>query len=687
MVNDDYQQAEPISDDEVQSICSNWLEIAHGGDSDVGSINDVAMEYYLGEARGDEILGRSSFISTDVADMVEASLSQITPMITGSSLAEFDPLNQEDEDQAAQESRFCNHVVASNGGYVVLQAALKSGLLKRVSAVEVMIDELPTVSEEDYENLTQIEMVQKLQPTMEGEQVVLARVDEVEGMEPLYSVTIKRVRTDRKIKIEPILPENLRWVANSDVVTPEDSLFIARKRLVARSELYLAGYDKDVVEKLPSYINTSEYTEDADQAASDLIEVYTCYAMIDSDGDGVAERRKVVLAGDEGRHLLDNQPADFVPIAMGSPFLMPGQLVGLGLFDKLKSIQDGKTQSMRQWLDNQNANNNRRIAVDIKGIQDPDSVFDSKPAGVIKAKRDPSTVIMPIPVDDIGPSCQNLLGYFDTITAHRAGSALDMQTQQQTLQGDTAHGIERQMAAKELMISMMARNLAESMVKQMFLLVHATLRTQFDKPINAKMAGQWQQSDPRQWLPRNAITINIGRTASDNQRRYSQLRALYDDQKELMAQGSTLVTEDRMHNVLTDMIACSLEVDSDRYFVDPQSPEGQQANQQKSQSMQQQQMEQKQQQAMMLDAQVKLSQAEVMKATAQQQKVQMQAIIDGLKHQLNELKATSEEGNNVAEMQFKYDKLNADVALKLTEIEQAEGKQLNADYESNMLNG
>jgi len=98
---------------------------------------------------------------------------------------------------------------------------------------------------------------------------------------------------------------------------------------------------------------------------------------------------------------------------------------------------------------------------------------------------------------------------------------------------------------------------------------------------------------------------------------------------------------------------------------------------------QQQSMEQKQQQAMMLDAQVKLSQAELVKAGAAQQRVQMQAIVDGLKHQLDELRAASDEGNAVADMKYKYDKLNADVALKLTEMEQDAGVQLNAEYADN----
>ena len=679
------EQAEPMSEAEVHHIAKQWLSQSSGGEADASSINAAAIKYYLGKMRGDEIKGRSKIISTDVADMVEASLSQITPMLTNPSLVEIDPQGDGDEDQAAEESRFCNHVVmGSNEGYLSLHNAIKSGLLQRMAAIEVFIDDTPDIQEQVVEVQDPMALQMIMQPTREGEKVFLVSN---QGSQ----VTLKRVVERKRLRLEAILPENLRWIECDGSDNPQDSLFVARRRVIPRGNLILMGFDQDVVETIPAFTGSSITSTNethidiaqSEQPATDLIEVFFCYCMIDSDGDGIAERREVVLAGNEGDHFLDDQPTDIVPIAFGSPFLMPGQIEGLGLYDKVKSIQDGKTVTLRQWLDNMNMNNNRRVAVDVKGVQDPDSVFESKPASVIKCKRNPSEVVFPVPVDDIGPSCQNALNYFDTMTAHRAGAALDMQTQQQTLQGDTAHGIERQMTAKELMVSMMARNLGETLIKRMYAIVHHLLRTRYSQPLQARMQGQWRTTQPSQWRPRDSFTVNVGMTQYRKQQHYAVLQQTFASQLQLMQMGSPLVNQEKVHNTLTDMIETGLDEQSARYWIDPQSPEGQQAQQMAQQAAQKQQQQMEAQQAALMDAQVKVAQAEVMKANAQLQKNQMQATIDHLRHQLEELKAMSQEGKNVAEMNLQYDKLYSDIALKLTEIETNAGVQLNAQYLQN----
>ncbi len=305
--------------------------------------------------------------------------------------------------------------------------------------------------------------------------------------------------------------------------------------------------------------------------------------MIDMHETGLAERRLVVLAGDKGEYFLGQNPISRVQVAIGTPFIMPGQIEGLGVFDKLRNVQDGKTQSMRQWIDNQNNNNNRRLGVDIKGIQDPDSVYDSKPAGVIKCKRPPQEVIFPIPVDDIGPSCVGLLEYFDKITAQRAGAALDMQTEQQGINSESAHGTERLMSAKELITSMIARNLSETLITQVYRIVHHLIRTELNSPVDVKLNGDWLRSDPNQWMPRKIVTINVGDTPSKKREKYNILTQVLANQLQLKAEGSTLVDDGKVYNTLCDMIALGLDTDSERYYIDPTSQQGQQMSQQAQQ--------------------------------------------------------------------------------------------------------
>ncbi len=84
-----------------------------------------------------------------------------------------------------------------------------------------------------------------------------------------------------------------------------------------------------------------------------------------------------------------------------------------------------------------------------------------------------------------------------------------------------------------------------------------------------------------------------------------------------------------------------------------------------------------------LQAQKGLAQAELIKATAAMQKNKMQMIIDGLKHQLDSLKAASEEGKNVAELNLAYDEMLTNAALELTKIEATSQSQQDANLAQN----
>jgi hypothetical protein len=689
------EELTPIDSQEVHSICRDFLtssrytwglresylkEEDYTEDTDGTSGQDsLALRYYYGARRGDEVAGRSSFVSTDVADMVEATLAQISPMLLNQHMADFEPVAPADEKQAAAETRFCNHIVMKqNNGYRFFYSAIKTSLLHRVGAIEVDIDDTPTVTEEYFQNVDRDSLVQILQPTLPNQEVVILDSSATEN--DTTDITVKRVTKVEKIRLTPILAKDLFWMNNTEGEEPEELLFVARRRYMSRSNLVLLGADPDVVAGIPT--STFVQTE-VEQPASEVVEVYFCYAMIDMYNSGIAERRLVVLAGREGNTFLINKAIDHVPIAIGTPFLMPGSITGLSLFDKLRSVQDGKTFTVRQYLDNMNSNNNRRVAVNTKAIEDPDSVYDSKPGGVIKCTRPPAEVIFPIPVDDIGISCQALLGYFDQVTSHRAGASLDMQTQQQNIEGDSAHGVERQMSAKELMASMIARNLAETLIRGTFKLVHFIARTRLKGNLLAKFGKSWEQTTPSSWLPRESVTVVVGLSQAKKREKYGILSTLLATQLQLQQSGSLLVSPNTIYNTLMDLTFYGLEENAEKYIIDPESPQAQAAAQQTAESSQQEQQEQKQLAFMQLKAQTDIAEAEVTKARAALQKNQMQMIIDSLKHELEELKAASAEGKAVSELQFKYNELATGAALKLTEIEARNKTEENVNFVEN----
>ncbi len=88
-------------------------------------------------------------------------------------------------------------------------------------------------------------------------------------------------------------------------------------------------------------------------------------------------------------------------------------------------MQDAKTATLRQLLDNQNAANNARV-IAVDGQVNMDDVVNSRPGDVVRTRSPDS--IQPFPFTDIGASAQSTLAYLDKIRSERGGASLDLQS-------------------------------------------------------------------------------------------------------------------------------------------------------------------------------------------------------------------------------------------------------------------
>lgn len=701
------EQAEPMDENEIQGVVQQFLSDAAGGGSvtEEGAAGNLslALDYYFGRPRGDEIAGRSEQQSLDVADMIESVLAETTPIFSNDTNVSFGALDEQDEDQAQEESRVVNHVIMqSNTGYVLLYTTIKDALLQKNGIVHVYVDEKLSVGNEQFKDLNPMEMMQALQPADDDEEIVLVSQEPSESDPNLMDIEIKRVRARTKLVVDPVPPEDFKYYAGWDKLDLEGCPFTARRRVVSRSDLILAGYDKDVVDRLPPYTSkddevsvsrnqsnvseTSRYT--SAHKATDPIEIWYCCAQIDEDGDGVAELRWLVVAGANAEEVLEDIPCNYVPFASGTSYLMPHRFLGLSLFDKLWDVQDGKTTTLRQWDDNLNTMNNRRLAVDYSGMEDPDSLLESKPGGVVSCNRPPADVIMPVPADDIGPSCQLNLEYYDRIAARRAGATLDIQSRGQNMPGGVGSlGLDRLMTAEEQMAAMMARSFGETLIRNMYKLVHYALRTDFQGELKAKISGSWVNSNPSQWKPRDDLEVTVGLSGTERVRKMGVLGQVLGQQLGLMQQGGdgVLVDDTKVHNTLTDFAQLGNLSHPERYWIDPQSQEAQQRKQQNAMMAQQQSQAQMQQMQAQMQMQQQVAQAELGKAQAQMMKVRVQAQLDSMKQKLDRLQSLEGDAQNAEELAFKYAQLIDQHSKWLTELEVQTGVELNAQAQQNAM--
>ena len=604
-----------MTDAELRRVVEWQLGRAQGIDGDEADNNRKrALDSYYGRKRGDEVAGRSAARSQDVADMVEAVVAQIMPSFDFDTVVAFQPNSAQDVDQSRLETRVCNSMLMDrNRGYTLLQEALRDSLLLRNGIVKVFVDETEDTSTSKYTGLSDLELLDLRAPTALNQIVELVRVDEEDG--GTFSATIRRETVFRELAIRAIDPINILLEADYDSIFLDQINFMSERHFWTRSELVEKGFSRKVIEGIPSTSLDTKLAAsarsrtdttrsmDAIDPALAMIEVYECYMRVDFDNDGIAERRRILYAGGtSGGVILENQPHPFVPYSSGTPFLQAHRFAGMSLYDKLAQVEEIKTSALRQYLDNLDSMNNRRLVV-VDGLVNMDDAVNSRPGGIVRAERVDS--VQPIPVDDIGPSSQGLLNYMDKVRSERGGASLDLQAAELQIAGETAHGVERQFTARELLAQLMTRTIGETLLREMFLGIHRTLRRFFPEAIEIEVGGDFVSVQPSGWPPRARVKVIAGLSAGERQQKRQALEGILTQQKELMGQGMSgiLVDLTTFHDTLIDWGAAAGIQNPARYWIDPRSQRSLQAQQAAQQQAQQQAQQEQQIQALLFKTQ------------------------------------------------------------------------------------
>jgi len=663
----------------LQGIIRDEISSAAGREDDLSADRSSASNYYFCKPNGTEVCGRSQVVDSSVADSIEAVMAQIMPIFANDNIVSFDSVAPQDEAQSKIESRACSDIIMNKAnGYKMFQDSIHNALLYRngINKVED-IDDVSIVIKE-YEGLPPQQYQMLLQPQGPNEEVNVTSEEMIETPQgPMINATIMRRTTTVKVVAKSIHPRNFVFSSDQEDMDLSNCSFTADVSYPRRYELVEAGFSEEIINQLPRAGGDSTYdAEDipntqnnisSSTKETDSVEFWQCTIRVDYDMDGYAELRKICTGG-PAHEILSNDPCECVPYAAGSPFPVPGRFIGQSFFDKLKDTQDSKTSVQRQYWDNLNANNNRRLAVDIKGISEPDSLLDSKPAGIVKCKRPPMDVIMPIPVDDIGPSCINALDYLDRQRSEKVGASLDMQTQQMQVSNDTAHGAERMISAKEEMSAYILSNLFNTLVRNTYLLVHKKLRI-VNQDLMFKDEEQWKATNTGMWLEREQISIDVGLSKGMKASKIAELTQVYGIQQELNTNGKSgiLVDDNKIFNTLSSITAISGTGHTDSFWVNPQSEQAQQTNQQNSE--QQQEMKQKEDEVHQVSVklQTSISEAELLKAQNGQ-----------YKNEIEQLKAALDARDKSDNLQFDYDEMYEDNATKLAIADVQAKKQVAA---------
>lgn len=142
-----------------------------------------AIDYYSGEPVGElspsDIPGRSTAVSPDVRNTIEAMLPQLMVKFTGGDkVVEFEPQQRDDESAAMLCTEYLNHLFFKNNGHNVTYSWFKDALLQKVGVVKVWWDTRNEETREEYLGLSDVELAQLLDDPEVEPKEQSKRVDE-----------------------------------------------------------------------------------------------------------------------------------------------------------------------------------------------------------------------------------------------------------------------------------------------------------------------------------------------------------------------------------------------------------------------------------------------------------------------------------------------------------------------------
>lgn len=587
-----------MQDKDILGLVTGLLADASGYDSDkVATDQADALNYYFMRPRGDEKAGRSQVVSGDLSAMVEANLAQMMDAFSTDNIVEFESTGPEDEDQCQLESDTVSHyVMDENPGFLTFIEGIKDALLLRNGISKVWVKDNLQVEVVDYTDVAPEAQAELLLPK-HGFTHEVVKWDKNKG-----TLKLRKTKRGQLLKIDSVPVENFIYTKNWTSLNLQDIPICGERHTEIRSDLVDRGFDKEVVAGLPAFAQhttvaggarnprseTQTQKQNIDKSL-DLIEWYETYVLTDMDDDGIAERHSISFVPNHA--VLESKPAKFVPYAAGAVLINPHRFLGISLYDKLKQVQDINTGLNRALLDNANVSNKSRTAY-LDGKVNTDDLDNGLVDGNIRvggtgaqgSVADVRTAITAFTQPDISAGILANIQHQDKKRAELGGAALDMASANIQLSDNAgSQGIDRAYSVMEQIAALMTRIVAESLIRNTYILAHATLRQFFDQPVDIKRHGKWDASIPRDWPERKRLNVKIGMSPGERSRKVSALGFIIKTQLDLAGQGmdDVLVSIRGFYSALMDWGRAS-EIDNpEQYFVDPASDESKEALQRK----------------------------------------------------------------------------------------------------------
>ena len=579
-----------MTEDELVARIHGEITDSLGYGDTISEQREQAMEYYYGLPFGNEVDGRSQYVDSTVQDTIEwIKPSLMRVFASGDEMVKFTPHGPEDVAMAAQASDYVNYVFTKdNPGWEIMYSWFTDALLSKNGIVKVWWDETEEETREEYHGLTEPELTHLL-TSSEVEVIAHTEIEEErrdndDNILPvtLHDVVIKRRKKDGKIRVENVPPSE--FLISRDSKTIPEARFVCHRSQKTLSDLRQmypeqslgpeelgSGEDSDIFsgerESRFEFDDSSNFNLGTSETEDALRTywVHETFVKTDFDGDGIAELRRVCIVGD---YVLENELVDTAPFVSITPIKIPHKFFGLSVADLVMDLQVYKSVLMRNLLDNMYNQNFGRYAV-LEGQANLDDLLTQRPGGVVRVKS--PNAITPLTTPPLEPYSFQMLEYLDGVRESRAGvSKMSQGMNENALTSHTtATAVNAVMSAAQSRVELIARNFAETGVKDLMNTIYQLLYKNQDKERVVMLRNEWVPVRPDVWKDKYDCTVSVALGQGNKDQQLMHLSTMLNFAGEAMKGGLPIVNMQNMYNIGASLVKAMGFQNVDDFLTDP----------------------------------------------------------------------------------------------------------------------
>lgn len=604
---------EKVSDDSLINLIETGIQNSTGewlNSSDMTRERQRSTYEFAGIA-ADHLApqGVSSIVDTSTTETVEAYTSILSDLfLNNGKLARFVPYDNSPGSfkSARDASMITNYAIfKQNNGWELIQTWIKSALLWKNGIIRWDYVEGYDYEFEEYEKISQgqldillaeegVEIIGNL--NYENELGELNMETGQQDAELVYvDVRIRRKNDNSRVKIENIPPESFR--ISRDAKSIDDASFVGIQTILTRSEIRKMWPDvadnigEDEWDELgddTTWDGNGSYAEDIaarklvtgqsylqGRMADDItaleanreVTITECWINVDRDGDGVAELKHFIIAGDT---VLYEKDIDMIPIACLSPIDIPYEFYGLSIADFTRSSTLASTAILRGFVENTYLTNYSPKLAD-PNVVDFSALQNMRPKQIIPTNGNPNGAVSSLPPEAISSGTVPLLSHLQTIKEQATGMSKAAQGLNDSLyvSGNSESKVAAVQSASQKRIQHIARRFAETGMKRLCTGVYKTMRKCLKTHSKFSYQGVFAEIDIMSLPSRMDVEVflDIGENSNSNMiKKFEMVGSQI--LPALNSQGQGVVIRPEAPAVLATKLIESMGIDSNDYLED-----------------------------------------------------------------------------------------------------------------------